>query len=106
DQGTRRALRGASRSDAVTFERLDNGVRIEIIHAHAEMVDAGAARSGVRAAGEHKKLNAITQAHHGRRRSLISLNPQTEKVLVKLLRARWIGHGVRTVTPAANGQQP
>ena len=88
DQWAGRALRGSSRFDAVTFERLDDVVRLEIVDSHAEVVDAAGTRSGIRdAAGEHEKLNAITDAHHRRRRSLIGLDPKTEKLLIKLVRA-------------------
>jgi len=63
-------LRVSSWFDAVTFEGFDDGIRTEIIHAHAEVIDAGRTRRGLRGAstaatGEHEELNAGTDTHHG-----------------------------------------
>jgi hypothetical protein len=111
DQRSRRALGAGSRLDAVTLERLDDGVRVETLHAHAEMVDAGRTRCSVcggtpaaSGAGEHEELHA-THAQHGSGRPLVGLNPQPEELLIERVRARCIGHEARAVAPVTNGEQ-
>src|SRR6266850_1767389 len=78
-----RALRISSWLDAVAFERLDDFFRIEIVHAHAKVIDAGgpgrsAGRSSATATAKDQELDATTHAEHWSTRSLIGLDPKTK----------------------------
>src|SRR5262249_54363206 len=59
----------------------------------------------VTAATKRQELTALTDIEHGRIRSLIGLNPETEKVLIKLTGPRRVGHKVSGVTPVAESHQ-
>ena len=65
DQRPRCALRTASGLDAIGFKRFDDAVGVEILHAHAEMVDAAGTRRGIGAAtatAEHEELDPVPDA--------------------------------------------
>src|SRR5438552_4147330 len=88
------ALRVAAQLEAVAFQILDDGIGIEILHAHAQMINT-AARCGRRAASaaasaEHEKLDTVSGAQERRigvaGRSLITLNAPAEQILIELVR--------------------
>src|SRR5215831_15782142 len=105
-----RALRLSTRLDAVALERLDNTLGIEIVHAHAQVVDAcrswrcvGAAATT--APGEHDELAAPADAIERRAWSLIGLYAQPQEIGIKQVRARAVAYEDRAVAPPFQRQQ-
>src|SRR5437867_13260218 len=91
------SLRITSGLDSITFQRLDHFVRIEILHSHTNVIDAGLTAGA--SATEHEELNSSAYAHQRSTRSLIGLNLESEYLLIELIRSRRIGNKVRRVTP-------
>src|SRR5262249_19686340 len=83
-----------------------DGVWIEPVHAHAEMVDGRGtwrrvcAAAAASPAGKHEEL-PTADAEHWSSWPLIRLDSQTEELLVELVRAGRIGDRIRTMAPAA-----
>ena len=100
-QRSRRALRGSSRLDSIAFESLDHRVRIEIIHTHAQVIDAARGASATR----HDELHAVTEAHDRRGWPLIGLDTETKEFLKEFVRACRVGRAISAVAPAAKGEQ-
>src|SRR3989442_7607575 len=108
-QGSRRSLCTSSRLDAVAFERLDNLVRIEIVHSHAKVIDGAgpsrARRSLAATSTGRQELAGIAETEHRLARSLIRLDSKAKQLLVKLIGTRSVGTTVVAMTPASESDQ-
>src|SRR5215813_2225989 len=115
NQGFGSALCIASWLDAVTLERFDHGIGIEVVHVHTEVVDAAArhrsrggasiSASATGPAAEHDELDAVIETEQRSIRSLGRLHSQTEKFLIELVRPCRVRYEIRAMTPALKSKQ-
>src|SRR5204862_7933143 len=98
-----------ARLDAVALERPDDLVGVEILEAHAEVVDArlarGRAGAPAAAAREHEDLDGRSDRQRRRGRSLIRADAEAEQLIVGVVSARRVAGATGSLAVAHEGDE-